>query len=59
MGHALLILSEFTGGTDHKHPNLRVALGNYRGLLVALRLTPDQIEGQLRELAGPMGFEGS
>jgi hypothetical protein len=55
----LLIAIEFTRRTGNKHPNLRVSPRNYRGLLVALGLTADQIEGQLRELAGSMGSEGS
>ena len=47
------ILIEFEGETGREHPRLQQALTNYRGLLKALEMTPDQIEQTLNDLKCP------
>jgi hypothetical protein len=50
MRRGLLILIESTRRIGREDPRLGVVLCNYRGLLEALGLTPDQIRQHLREL---------
>ncbi len=42
------ILARFGQLTGHSHPNMHRAMDNYRGLLVAMALTPDEIENRVR-----------
>jgi tetratricopeptide (TPR) repeat protein len=56
---AVQILIEFQRRTGHEHPNFRIVLVNYVGLLEALGKTPDQFEQRLDELIRPPYSEGS
>jgi Tfp pilus assembly protein PilF len=56
---AVRILIELQRRTGYEHPNFRLLMDNYRGLLQAIGKTPEQIERQLHELAGSPRREGS
>ncbi len=59
MRRGLLILVECTRRIGHEHPHLDAVLSNYRGLLEALGMTPDQIRQSLRELDDSLDADDS
>ena len=52
MRRALGIFAEFGRNTGHNHPGLQVAIANYRRLLKAMNLPPDEIDRRIREAQG-------
>jgi Tetratricopeptide repeat len=48
MARAVRIYSRFQRLTDHEHPNLRVAMRNYRGFLTAQKLAEPEIAARIK-----------
>ncbi|HSI64812.1 MAG TPA: hypothetical protein VLE43_16920, partial [Candidatus Saccharimonadia bacterium] len=48
MRTAVEIAVKFRHSTGHEHPNFRLWLDNYRGLLEVMNLLPEKIEEKLR-----------
>jgi tetratricopeptide (TPR) repeat protein len=57
MRRALLILLKFTRETGHLHPDLRVALQNYSGLLKEMSLGDEEIRKRLVQVGIDAGFD--
>ncbi len=57
MRRALLILLKFTRETGHLHPDLRVDLENYSGLLKKMSLGDEEIRKRLVEVGIDAGFD--
>jgi len=47
-------LAVFIGSLGMEHPNSRIVAKNYGGLLQAMGMTEDEIEGRLFELGIPI-----
>jgi len=57
MRQALLILLKFTRETGHLHPDLRVVLENYSGLLKEMSLGDEEIRKRLVQVGIDAGFD--
>ncbi|WP_058553954.1 tetratricopeptide repeat protein [Thiohalocapsa sp. ML1] len=53
----VLIFLAFTRDTGHRHPHLRAAIGNYRGLLLAQAEDPTEIAPRLASLGPEAGLD--
>ncbi len=51
MKRSLVILIQFTRQTGHRHPHLEDAINNYRGLLIQMGCTKDEVAARLKRLA--------
>jgi tetratricopeptide (TPR) repeat protein len=52
MRRALVILRKFRESTGHEHPHFQAAIGNYTGLLLAMKLPEEEVKRRVQEAAG-------
>src|SRR5258707_3595641 len=55
MSRCVLILLRFQRTTGHEHPNLRVYVEIYRGLLALRKLSESEIEARIKAAGGEAG----
>ncbi len=53
MRRMVVIFHQFGESTGHEHPNMKIAINNYRRLLIALKLDEDEIEQRLAPFLTP------
>jgi hypothetical protein len=53
MRRAVTIFDEFSKKNGHTHPHMRAALGNYRQLLEAQQVSPEEIAARLQPFLAP------